>query len=115
LLLATKQKGRELNAPPLEAPRIALEKDAIKPRPMGRVLREVFLWEIRKVSRETGAEAAQNCCCLYMPARIRFFACCGKNNLGGQSGPGRMPLSWVFFRHLNLNLAPNLYGGGRRD
>jgi hypothetical protein len=27
--------GRELNAPSLEAPRSALEENAIKPRPMG--------------------------------------------------------------------------------
>ena len=34
-MTTTKKKGRELNAPPREAPRSALCREHAKPRPMG--------------------------------------------------------------------------------
>jgi hypothetical protein len=43
----TEREGRELNAPSLEAPRSALEEDAIKPRPMARARRGFFQVKIR--------------------------------------------------------------------
>ncbi len=42
VLVARKKKGREPNAPPLEAPRSAFGKKHAEPRPMGRALRRLF-------------------------------------------------------------------------
>src|ERR1039458_10364088 len=47
------QKGRELNAPPLEAPRSALHESDIKPRPMGACSTRSRAIENSRFSNET--------------------------------------------------------------
>ena len=55
-----KQKGRELNAPPVEAPRSALHENDIKPRPGGRVLDAGLVqMKIRGFLLRPAAEATQ--------------------------------------------------------
>jgi hypothetical protein len=68
----TEQKGRELDAPPLEAPRSALEEDAIKPRPMGACSTRSLPNENSRFPSETVAISYAKLFCFGFPY-IRFF------------------------------------------